>query len=113
MDVAWVRANQAVPVSNLRDLQLPTSTIALLVTAPGCEHCATFETEYFGIAEQVVRQQHGVSQLVSWSCSNPDRRQAAQKLGVDDVPCIVILPPANSDMDVQLHDAFKFTNHRE
>lgn len=109
MDTAWVRANQAVLISSLRELQLPSVTLAVLVTAPGCEHCATFETEYTGIAEQTARKQHGITQLTVWSCSTTDRRQAAQNVGVENVPCIVILPPSNSGIDLQIYDAFEFT----
>lgn len=108
MDTAWVRANQAVFISNLRELQLPSTPLVILVTSPGCEHCATFETEYTGIAEQQANQRHGTMKLMFWSCSTPERREAALNTGVTNVPCIVILPPAKNGVDLQIQDAFEF-----
>ena len=108
MDSAWIRANQAVAVYDFKKFQLPSKNIALLVTAPGCEHCATFETEYAATAEERASVQFGASRMIQWSCDTPEKRQAAIDVGVDDVPCVVVIWSANSGRPVEMHEAFQF-----
>ena len=115
MESAWARAKLSVSHHSLvfSDLRLPSSDVVLLVTAPGCEHCAAFETEHAEHAERVASDLYRGATLVPWNCDTAPKRDVAVRSGCDDVPCIVVVPSALSGRPPEVVDAFQFARRAQ
>ena len=91
MWTALVRAHRTVPVESSEELRREKRTVAVLVTRPGCAGCETFESsgDMYRASQALAR--HDVGPLLHWSCSDAASTDAAERMGVDDIPAIVVL----------------------
>lgn len=108
MQASLIRATKATGMTSFSDLASERSSFVVLVTAPGCTHCASFETEYRDAASEVAMRKHS-SDIYHWKCETQMERDVALHSGVDDVPCIAIVHPTKSGGGVELVDAFRFS----
>ena len=92
MEAAWVRAH-SVAARTLADMRRHDTTLAFLCTMPGCTSCAAYETDHFDAAVCEVRRRFGATCLLPWPCATSATKQIALATGVDDVPCVVVVPP--------------------
>lgn len=91
-------------VTSFDDLKA-NGTRVFVVTAPGCEHCAKFETESMDDAKRVSESKYGPNtRVMTWSCDTDAFRGVAMRSGIDDVPCVVVVDRNT----VQCFDAFSF-----
>lgn len=104
MEDTWVRINSLLPPFKFHEMQLHSRSFALLCVAPGCDHCATFETEHVDEAERLLKK-YNVKKLYTWVCSG-DASSTAQRSGVENVPSIIIIP--RKGKTIQIFDAFSF-----
>lgn len=108
MDAALHRARLATgTLRSFDDVRRADDATVLLVTAPGCEHCAAFETDYRATAEQVAATTFNAA-ILPWACTTAVARDVAMQSGVDDVPSIVVVPSKKSGDPIVVRDAFAF-----